>query len=77
MFLLWLDFETIDPSKGLIPLYLYNVDRRTKKEDLRHSGNISGVKFTWPDPILPRPAMFKGVIKSENKLLVDVRKKTE
>ena len=67
----------IDPLKGLVPLYLYNVNRRTKKEDLRHSGCITGVKFTWPDPIQPRDVLFKGLVESKNKLFVDVRKKTK
>ena len=66
----------IDPLKGLIPLYLYNVNRRTKKEDLRYSGSITGVRFTWPDPIKPRDVIFKGLVDSTNNLLVDVRKKT-
>ena len=67
----------IDPLRGLIPLYLYNVNRRTKKEDLRHSGSITGVKFTWPDPIEPRDVIFKGLVESKEKLLVDIRKKTK
>ena len=67
----------IDPLKGLIPLYLYNTNRRTKRRDLRHSGNIAGVKFTWPDPVNPRSEIFNGLVESENKLVVDIRKKDD
>jgi len=66
---------TIDPRKGLIPLYLYNTPRRTKRKDHRYSGDIAGVKFTWPDPINPREEIFRGSILSEKKLMVDISRK--
>ena len=68
---------TIDPGKGLIPLYLYNTSRHTKRRDYRHSGDITGLKFTWPDPVEPREEIFRGSIRSDKKLLVDIRKKSK
>ena len=68
---------TIDPRKGLIPLYLYNTPRQTKRRDHRFSGDIAGLKFTWPDPVNPREEIFRGSILSEKKLMVDISRKSK
>ena len=67
---------TIDPRKGLIPLY-FIIRPVTKRRDHRHSGDIAGVKFTWPDPINPREEIFRGSILSEKKLMVDISRKSK